>query len=463
MWRVAESLLTLRRQVDAMAPGRNKSSDGTIGDASHQARNSDHNPNADGVVTALDITNDPAHGVDAPALGEMLRLSEDERIKYVISNARIFSSKISPWKWRPYSGPNAHTEHIHISVVGDEPEYDDPSPWQIDTVAKIDKPPSTRRCTDIVATVFGGDSDPNRSAYDNHFITDLEVGVALPSRLTGSRPQVRVTNSSTGKSVICSIVDVGPWNTNDAYWETNSRPEAEAGVDRTGRKTNLAGIDLTPAAARAIGINGKGRVDWEFVQPSATGRPGPDISADTPLKILLDRIQELERAIFEKQTDGAQAQPQSGVPKMPASSDDIAAVVQQLITLLQKLNVQAKPSPGAAAEPADQLRQLADLIAAIVPAAKPILGQVNGALGDTIGNLLNGKKTAIGIIGALLTSVLSAVPTDSGLGGLLAPLIPAAGLSPFTMPIFLAMTAWGVLGKLEKWSQGTAPPPFPSK
>jgi hypothetical protein len=40
----------------------------------------------------MDITHDPAHGVDAPALGEMLRLSEDPRIKYVVSNARIFSS-----------------------------------------------------------------------------------------------------------------------------------------------------------------------------------------------------------------------------------------------------------------------------------------------------------------------------------------------------------------------------------
>jgi hypothetical protein len=52
-WRVAKSLLTLREQVDAMAPNRNKSSDGTIGDQSHRSRNSDHNPNADGVAVAV--------------------------------------------------------------------------------------------------------------------------------------------------------------------------------------------------------------------------------------------------------------------------------------------------------------------------------------------------------------------------------------------------------------------------
>jgi hypothetical protein len=38
---------------------------------------------------------------------------------------------------------------------------------------------------------------------------------------------------------------------------------------------------------------------------------------------------------------------------------------------------------------------------------------------------------------------------------------PAAGLSGFAMPIFLAMTAWGVLGKFEKWER-TAPLPVTS-
>ena len=89
----------------------------------------------------------------------------------------------------------------------------------------------------------------------------------------------------------------------------------------------------------------------------------------------------------------------------------------------------------------------------------PPLGQVNGALGDTIGKLLNGKKTAIGLLGAVITPILSAVPPGSGLGQVLGMLTPAAGLSPFTMPIFLGLAAWGVLGKMEKWAQGTAPPP----
>jgi hypothetical protein len=48
-----------------------------------------------------------------------------------------------------------------------------------------------------------------------------------------------------------------------------------------------------------------------------------------------------------------------------------------------------------------------------------------------------------------------------GLLQLIAGSIP--GLSGFTMPLFLVLTAWGALGKIEKWAQGTAPPPTSTK
>src|SRR5262249_37518907 len=84
----------------------------------------------------------------------------------------------------------------------------------------------------------------------------------------------------------------------------------------------------------------------------------------------------------------------------------------------------------------------------------PPLGQINGMLGQTIGNLLNGSKTAIGAIGTLLTSLLS---TDSVSGMLLEKIPAAAGLSNFAFPIFIALTFWGVLGKFEKFAQGSVP------
>jgi hypothetical protein len=120
------------RQVNERWPVRDKSSDGTIGDAAHAARESDHNPNSDGVVCARDITHDPAHGFDSYAFADMLLLNKDERIKYVISNRRISSGtgqSNAAWVWRRYSGANAHDHHVHISVKGDAAHYDNTAPW----------------------------------------------------------------------------------------------------------------------------------------------------------------------------------------------------------------------------------------------------------------------------------------------------------------------------------------------
>lgn len=128
-WRLARSLDTLRAQINKLAPARSKISDGTIGDTAHSARTSDHNPDANGVVHAIDITHDPAGGIDGQALGEALSASRDPRIKYIISNRRICAGKDgpSPWQWRPYDGTNPHTHHVHISVR--DVSADDASAW----------------------------------------------------------------------------------------------------------------------------------------------------------------------------------------------------------------------------------------------------------------------------------------------------------------------------------------------
>jgi hypothetical protein len=123
-WRVAESLLKLRTQVNAKFPNRKKDSDGTIGDLNHCPGSSDHCPNildgGIGIVTAMDITHDPAHGLDAGVVAEKLRVGQDPRIKYIISNRRI--ANFQPldgqpaFAWRPYTGANPHDKHFHISV-----------------------------------------------------------------------------------------------------------------------------------------------------------------------------------------------------------------------------------------------------------------------------------------------------------------------------------------------------------
>lgn len=147
-WRVAKSLLQLRRQCDTKAPHRNDDWDGSIGDEKHQERQSDHNPIAapadtldpTPVVCATDTTHDPKGGLDMAVLTENLRLSRDPRIKYVIYDHRMFSSidtaKGPAWVWRSYDpgekkGGNPHEHHAHVSVVADPKLYDNETPWRI--------------------------------------------------------------------------------------------------------------------------------------------------------------------------------------------------------------------------------------------------------------------------------------------------------------------------------------------
>ena len=69
-WYLAPSLNVLRGEIDAAHPHRQKKMDGTIGDAAHAARDSDHNPNARGSVNAIDVDE---IGIDALALAWLRR------------------------------------------------------------------------------------------------------------------------------------------------------------------------------------------------------------------------------------------------------------------------------------------------------------------------------------------------------------------------------------------------------
>ena len=119
-WFLAPSLRALFAEVNQVAPGRNKRSDGSVGDTSHQARLSDHNPDntAGGVVRAIDLTHDPGGGCDCNQLVTRVREGRDPRVAYVIWNRRIMSGQggPSPWVWRSYDGTNPHDHHMHVSI-----------------------------------------------------------------------------------------------------------------------------------------------------------------------------------------------------------------------------------------------------------------------------------------------------------------------------------------------------------
>lgn len=130
-WRVAPAIKALFAQANMLAPGRDKSRDGTIGDQAHAARKSDHNPDAAGWVYAGDLTNDDAAGIDCRQIAHQIVMRKDRRVKYLIHEGRMVSSyptgDYPAWVWRPYRGINGHFGHLHVSVL---PGWrNDTSPW----------------------------------------------------------------------------------------------------------------------------------------------------------------------------------------------------------------------------------------------------------------------------------------------------------------------------------------------
>lgn len=117
MSRSSNALATLLNQINVFAPRRNKASDGGLGDAAHAARKSDHNPDGFGIYHARDFTHDPVGGLNADTLRDSLVTSGDKRIKYIIRNRRIWYPSSG---WKEYTGLNAHTLHLHLSVYGDD-------------------------------------------------------------------------------------------------------------------------------------------------------------------------------------------------------------------------------------------------------------------------------------------------------------------------------------------------------
>lgn len=128
-----------------------------------------------------------------------------------------------------------------------------------------------------------------RRTANGHVIVKRDWFAALPSKLgladrgSGDR-SVKVCSDNTGRCVFLPVWDVGPWNTNDDYWNSRRRmwkdlprgkPEAQAarsdgyhgGKDEFGRRVlNPAGIDLADGAFwDGLGLTANSWVDVTFL------------------------------------------------------------------------------------------------------------------------------------------------------------------------------------------------------
>lgn len=150
-WTVVPCLLTLRDEFNAVAPGRDKGADGTIGDSSHTS-SSDHTPDEDSDVLRdhdPDSKNE-VHALDIDSTGpwpwsfdaKIKELAQREkadyehptiigRLKYIIWNRKIISRSWGWNGWRDYTGSSTHTDHAHFSARYDTQAESSTRPWGV--------------------------------------------------------------------------------------------------------------------------------------------------------------------------------------------------------------------------------------------------------------------------------------------------------------------------------------------
>ncbi len=181
----------------------------------------------------------------------------------------------------------------------------------------------------------------------------------------------------------------------------------------------------------------------------AAGQPGDNTNLVATLTQVAQLIQTIQQARMPN------AQP--AAPNPPAA--DIGTILAAVLQLTGQMNGSVSPTPVSTPEPPQP--------------AEPPLTPVNNALGPGLGRLLNGRKTQIGTLGLLATtllpiffpplaplaSVVSAVGgavADAGttVGAASADATPTAGTMMMSVlqPLFGALAGWGVMGKLDKWA-----------
>lgn len=214
---LAASLVALRAEVDRRWPNRDKGSDGWIGDTSHQARKSDHNPDYDsgGVVRAIDVDKD---GITVAEL--LAAVVRDPRVAYVIWNRRIASATDDgmPWDWEPYNGTNPHDKHIHISIKHTRaaetntadwfkaapPEEDDDviSPEQMTELktAMVTAAEAAGRRWALYEVLYGLETEDDRARARHAFEAALKAGQTEDQASAAAEAELRTLRESIKKA-----------------------------------------------------------------------------------------------------------------------------------------------------------------------------------------------------------------------------------------------------------------------
>lgn len=152
-WVLVPCLVELRNEFNLIAPDRDKTSDGSIGDDAHQDSISDHNADEVGRVPIRDADKkNEVHAIDVDAdlhvtglsmedvvqfiLARCRRKNDDPlneaRLRYIIYNRRIWQAP--NWEQRNYTGKNPHDQHAHFSAEYITALEADTSSWHLEEI-----------------------------------------------------------------------------------------------------------------------------------------------------------------------------------------------------------------------------------------------------------------------------------------------------------------------------------------
>jgi len=163
MARLVACLVELRAEFDRVAPSRSTGSDGWIGDAAHQKRKSDHNPDSRSLVHAIDVTtglneSDLSMEKCVQLLVARCRSGAEKRLTYIIFRRRIWSASAG-WKQRTYTGDDPHENHAHFSASHEPGHENSQAPWHLEDIPVALTQADKQWLTSMVAS-FVGDVSP---------------------------------------------------------------------------------------------------------------------------------------------------------------------------------------------------------------------------------------------------------------------------------------------------------------
>ena len=185
-WYLAKGGVSLAREINVLYPKRT-GLDGTVASAGHDDRSprSDHRPHpydaSPAVVRAIDVGE--AVENDGAALFELLRQTQDPRIKYGLHEDLIFSSYARGTRdpWEVHTQSVGHYGHVHVSLTSLADEDSSPRNLKGDEMvtrhSKADDGQDSLRANydkAVAAGVFSDATQPGGVAFNDEVATFLE-------------------------------------------------------------------------------------------------------------------------------------------------------------------------------------------------------------------------------------------------------------------------------------------------